>query len=57
MKECYYYVVSYKNDKRIPIPFKSYQEADDFIHKRNIHGYITIKPKSDIIKSSREERK
>jgi len=43
MKKYYYYVVFYKNDKRIPIPFKSWKEADDFIHKRNLHAYITIK--------------
>lgn len=43
MKECYYYVVFYKNDKRIPIPFKSWQEADNFIHRYKIHAYIVIK--------------
>ena len=44
MKEnYYYYVVLYKNNKMIPIPFRTWLEADDFIHKYKIHAYITLK--------------
>lgn len=38
----YYYVVLYKNDKKIPIPFNTFESAEDYIFKNNLHAYITI---------------
>lgn len=39
----YYYVVLYKKDRKIPIPFNSWENADNFIHYFKLHAYITIK--------------
>lgn len=38
-----YYAVFYKNDKIIPIPFNTWQEADDFIYQHKLHAYVIIK--------------
>lgn len=38
----YYYVVLYKKDRKIPIPFNSWERADNFIHYFKLHAYITI---------------
>lgn len=37
-----YYVVMYKNDIRLPIPFATWREANDYIFFHNLHAYITI---------------
>lgn len=41
-KHNYYYVVLYKNDKKLPIPFKSWRSADNFIYLFKLHAYIEI---------------
>lgn len=43
MKELYWYVVLYKDDKVLPIPFKSFEAAEDYIFKFRLHAYITIR--------------
>ena len=43
MKELYWYVVLYKNDKVLPIRFNSRETADEYIFKHKLKAYITIK--------------
>lgn len=42
-KDYYYFIVLYKDDVTIPIFFKTWEKADEFILKNNLHAYITIK--------------
>ena len=37
-----YYVVMYHNDERLPIPFETWQQANDYIFSHKLHAYITI---------------
>ena len=38
-----YYAVLYKRNRMIPIPFNSWENADNFIHYFKLHAYVTIK--------------
>ena len=37
-----YYVVMYENNERLPIPFETWQQANDYIFSHKLHAYITI---------------
>ena len=43
MKNFYYYVVLYKDDTILPIPFNTWESAENYIFSNNLHAYITIK--------------
>lgn len=43
MKEYYYYVVLYDSDKIIPIAFRTWESAENYIFNNNLHAYITIR--------------
>lgn len=42
MTNLYYYVVLYKDDTILPIPFNTRESADNYIFNNNLHAYITI---------------
>lgn len=42
-KDYYYFIVLYKDNVTIPIFFKTWEKAEEFILKNNLHAYITIK--------------
>lgn len=43
MKEFYWYVVLYKDDKVLPIPFKTFEAAEDYALRFNFKAYFIIK--------------